>query len=73
MFGVFIIFYFFLFFKLFLCFIFYLTFVVECVIMIKSHRKSVHKGKAARHFQGSSSKVHKHNVRLRPMRGGFRL
>jgi len=53
--------------------LFYLTFVVECVIMIKSHRKSVHKGHAAKSFKHSSHMTHKHNVRPRPMRGGFRL
>ncbi len=41
--------------------------------MIKSHRKSVHKGRAASHFQKHSSMVHPKNVRVRPMRGGFRL
>lgn len=41
--------------------------------MIKSHRKSVNKGKSSAQFRHGASKTHGKNVRMRPMRGGFRL
>ena len=41
--------------------------------MIKSHRSAVHKGHSAKQFQRHSSKTHPKNVKVRPMRGGFRL
>lgn len=41
--------------------------------MIKSHRRPVHKGKSSAHFRHSISKTHPKNVKVRPMRGGWRL
>lgn len=41
--------------------------------MIRSKRKPVHKSSSARKFRGSVSKTHPKNMRMAPMRGGFRL
>lgn len=41
--------------------------------MIKSRRFGVHKGKSARHFRSAVGQTHPKNMRLAPMRGGWRL
>lgn len=41
--------------------------------MIKSRRGSVNKKHSARKFRHGASKTHPKNMRLNPMRGGFRL
>ena len=42
-------------------------------VMIKSHRGGMHKGHSASKFRHDSGRTHPKNMKMRPMRGGFRL
>jgi len=41
--------------------------------MIHSKRSGLNKGKSSAKFRHDVSKTHPHNMKMRPMRGGFRL
>lgn len=41
--------------------------------MIKSHRGRVNKRHASKSFNHASGRTHPKNMKMRPMRGGFRL